>query len=90
MRIEPPPSEPCASVPMPAASAAAAPPLDPPGVRVSSYGLRVAPNRRFSVVGRAPISGVFVLPISTAPARRRRATQAASEPGMLPANASEP
>ena len=34
MRIEPPPSEPCASVPMPAASAAPAPPLEPPGVRV--------------------------------------------------------
>ena len=90
MRIEPPPSEPWASVPMPAASAAAAPPLEPPGVRVVSCGLRVGPKSRFSVVGRKPISGVFVLPISTAPARRRRAMQAASPAGMLSANAREP
>ena len=33
MRIEPPPSVPTAKVPMPAASAAAAPPEEPPGVR---------------------------------------------------------
>ena len=90
MRIEPPPSEPWAIVPMPAASAAAAPPLEPPGVRVSSRGLRVMPKSRFSVVGRAPISGVLVLPIRTAPARRRRATQAASAAGTLSANAREP
>ena len=90
MRIEPPPSEPWASVPMPAASAAAAPPLEPPGVRAVSCGLRVGPKSRFSVVGRRPISGVFVLPISTAPARRSRAMQAASPAGMLPANARDP
>ena len=90
MRIEPPPSEPCASVPMPAASAAPAPPLEPPGVRVVSCGLSVAPKSSFSVVGRAPSSGVLLLPISTAPARRRRATQAASEDGRLPANGREP
>ena len=90
MRIEPPPSEPWASVPMPAASAAAAPPLEPPGVRVASCGLRVAPKSSFSVVGRAPISGVLVLPISTAPARRSRAMQAASDDGTLSANAREP
>ena len=68
---------------MPAASAAAAPPLEPPGVRVVSCGLRVAPKSRFSVVGRMPISGVFVLPISTAPARRRRAMQVASVDGHV-------
>ena len=75
---------------MPAASAAAAPPLDPPAVREVSCGLRVTPKSVFSVVARMPISGVFVLPISTAPARRRRAMQAASPAGMLSANAREP
>ena len=75
---------------MPAASAAPAPPLDPPGVRVVSWGLRVMPNSGFSVVGRVPSSGVLVLPISTAPARRRRAMQAASAEGTLSANAREP
>ena len=68
-------------------SAAPAPPLEPPGVRVMSCGLRVGPKSAFSVVGRAPISGVLVLPISTAPARRRRAMQAASDDGRLSANA---
>ena len=43
MRIDPPPSLPWASGNMPAATAAAAPPLDPPGVRVGSHGLRVIP-----------------------------------------------
>ena len=49
MRIEPPPSEPSASGASPAATAAALPPLLPPGVRVVSHGLRVAPNVSDSV-----------------------------------------
>jgi hypothetical protein len=40
MRIEPPPSPPWPSAHKPAATAAAAPPLDPPAVRVLSTGLR--------------------------------------------------
>ena len=43
MRIEPMPSLPCAIGTMPAASAAAEPPEDPPGVRSRSHGLRVTP-----------------------------------------------
>ncbi len=43
MRIEPPPSEPWASENAPPATAAAAPPLEPPGVRSVSQGLRVGP-----------------------------------------------
>ena len=39
IRIEPPPSEACASGVMPAATAAAAPPLDPPADRVGSHGV---------------------------------------------------
>ena len=41
MRIEPPPSLPCASGTIPAATAAAEPPEEPPGVRSRSHGLRV-------------------------------------------------
>ena len=40
IRIEPPPSEPCASGTSPAATAAPAPPLEPPAVRVRSQGVR--------------------------------------------------
>src|SRR5258706_2583819 len=40
MRIDPAPSEPSASGPNPAATAAAPPPVDPPGVRVRSHRLR--------------------------------------------------
>ncbi len=49
MRIEPPPSVPSARGPIPLATAAAAPPLEPPGVRVVSHGLRVTPKSGFSV-----------------------------------------
>ncbi len=42
IRIDPPPSEPSASAAMPDARAAAPPPVDPPGVRPVSHGLRVA------------------------------------------------
>src|SRR5215213_9266992 len=51
MRIEPPPSLPCASDTMPAATAAPLPPDDPPGVRLVSHGLRVGPKRSGSVTG---------------------------------------
>jgi len=40
MRIEPPPSEPWARGTTPEATAAAAPPLDPPAVRRRSHGVR--------------------------------------------------
>jgi hypothetical protein len=43
MRMEPPPSEAWAMGTIPAATAAAAPPLEPPGVRLVSHGLRVGP-----------------------------------------------
>src|SRR2546423_15132371 len=74
MRIEPPPSLPCASETIPEATAAALPPDDPPGVREVSHGLRVGPKRSGSVTGRMPSSGVFVLPTMIAPASRRRRT----------------
>src|ERR1700722_16242572 len=49
-RIEPTPSVPMASGPQPAAIGAAAPPLDPPLVRLSDQGLRVIPDTGLSAV----------------------------------------
>ena len=68
MRMLPPPSEALANGTIPAATAAAAPPLDPPGVRSMSHGLCVAPHATGSVVGRLPSSGLFVRPAVTSPA----------------------
>ena len=78
IRIEPPPSLPCATGTVPDATAALEPPDEPPGVRSVSQGLRVAPLRRGSVTGGMPNSGEFTLPISTKPASRRRRTTAES------------
>src|SRR5438045_900666 len=47
--IEPPPSFACAAGTMPEATAAADPPLDPPGERPTSHGLRVGPYASGSV-----------------------------------------
>src|SRR5208282_762752 len=54
IRIEPPPSLACATGTIPDATAAAEPPLEPPGERVRSQGLCVAPYATGSVVGRMP------------------------------------
>ncbi len=81
MRIEPPPSLPCASGTMPDATAAAAPPDEPPGVLSVSHGLRAGPKRRDSVTGTIPNSGRFVFPTSTKPASRSRRTTNASRSG---------
>ena len=78
MRIEPPASVPSASAHMPAATAAPAPPLDPPGVRSGFQGLRVIPVKGLSVTPFMANSGVVVLPSSTAPCSRSRATGGAS------------
>jgi hypothetical protein len=53
---------------MPDATAAPEPPLEPPGLRSRSQGLRVGPYAAGSVVGSSPNSGAFVLPITTNPA----------------------
>src|SRR5207302_8277580 len=78
MRIDPPPSDACAQGTTPAATAAPAPPLEPPGVRSRSQGLRVGPNSSGSVTGRIPSSGVEVLPSTISPARLSRATNSLS------------
>src|SRR3954454_13495974 len=68
MRIEPPPSLAWAIGNMPAATAAAAPPEDPPGERAGSQGLREGPKRLFSATVIVPNSGVLVRPQRTKPA----------------------
>jgi hypothetical protein len=59
----------------PAATAAAEPPEEPPGVRDRSHGLRTGPPWRGSVVGRIPNSGIRVVPSTTNPASRSRRTR---------------
>src|SRR5262245_5685290 len=78
MRMEPPPSEAWAAGTRPAATAAADPPDEPPGVRVVSHGLAVGPKASGSVVGRMPSSGVLVRPTITSPARRYLETKVVS------------
>src|SRR5271166_6917000 len=80
-RIEPPVSEPRARGTNPAATAAAEPPEEPPGTRLGSRGLRVAPKAEFSVDDPMANSSMFVLPITTAPAARSRSTTVASYGG---------
>src|SRR5687768_15320317 len=78
MRTEPAPSVPTLSGPSPAATAAAVPPDDPPGVFDGSHGLRVSPVNGEFVSPLQPNSGVVVFPTSTAPASRSRAVAGAS------------
>src|SRR5689334_20903200 len=81
MRIEPAPSVPSAATPIPVATAAAAPPLDPPALRAVSHGFAAGGPTGFTVPAVQPNSEVVVLPISTAPAARSRAAAGASESG---------
>src|SRR6267378_4144739 len=62
MRVEPPPSVAMPIGPMPAATATAAPPLEPPLVRSAFQALRVWPNSGASVSALWPNSGDGVLP----------------------------
>src|SRR5439155_3730350 len=83
-RIEPPVSEPRASDAKPAATAAALPPLEPPGTRSGQCGLRVGPNAECSVDEPMANSSRLVLPMATAPASRSRRTTVASYGGRQP------
>src|ERR1700754_1294090 len=78
MRTEPPPSVPMEIGLVPVATAADAPPLDPPAVFVTSPGFLVMPVSGLSVTPSQPSSGVVVLPTSTALCSRSRATAGAS------------
>ncbi len=71
-RTEPPVSVPSASGASQAATAAAEPPLEPPGMRSRSQGLRVTWKALFSVDEPIANSSMFVLPMSTASACSKR------------------
>src|SRR5450830_1244791 len=72
MRIEPPMSVPIATVAIPAATATALPPLEPPGVVPARHGLLVAGKIALVIPTAAASSGRFVLPRIAAPAARAR------------------
>ena len=59
--------------------AAPDPPLDPPGVRDGSHGLRHGPHSSGSVTGRSPHSGVLVLPRTETPEARTRIASSESQ-----------
>jgi len=69
-------TEPVASAAVPAASAAADPPLDPPGEYCVFHGLRLTPQSRDQVTGAQQNSGVVVLACTMAPASMMRCTKA--------------
>ncbi len=83
-RIEPPVSEPSATGAYPAATAAAEPPLEPPGTRDGSRGLRVGPNAEFSVDDPMANSSRLVFATGTAPAASTRSTTVAVYGGCQP------
>ncbi|MNV32866.1 hypothetical protein D3C71_1242160 [compost metagenome] len=64
--MEPPVSEPSEKNTSPAATAAADPPLEPPGTRSKSQGLRTGPKLEFSLDPPIANSSIFNLPIVTA------------------------
>ena len=77
MRSEPPPSPPVAIGARYAATAAAAPPLEPPGVRVVSHGLVPVMPSPLSQVPTKPSSEQLVLPRMMPPASIMRSRNAA-------------
>ena len=89
-RMEPVPSPPEAAGTTPAATAAADPPLDPPGVTAADHGFTVGPNSNGSVVQWLPHSGVLVLPNTTRPASRYRSTVQADSVETWSRNARDP
>src|SRR3954463_4660181 len=83
-RIDPPVSVPIAHGALPAATAAAEPPDEPPGTRVVSHGLRVGPKPEFSVEEPIANSSWLVLASSGAPAGCRRSVAVGGAGGGVP------
>src|SRR5260370_29366500 len=90
MRSEPPVSEPVQTGSMSQASAAAAPPDEPPAFNSGLNGLPVAPQTGLRVFAPAPSSGTLVLATRIAPAARRRSTSRTSRAGTLLRDIGEP
>src|SRR5919204_5832512 len=89
-RIEPPVSVPRAQGAVPAATAAALPPEEPPGTRSRSHGLSTGPKPEFSLDEPIANSSWLVLPNSGAPALARRSTTVAVYGGRYPSRILEP
>ena len=77
-RIEPPVSLPSAAGVMPAATATALPPEEPPGARARSRGFFTGPNAELSFDEPIANSSMFVLPGRSASAWRSFVTTVAS------------
>ena len=73
-RIDPPVSVPIAHGARPAATAAALPPLDPPGTRARSHGFWTGPKPEFSLDEPIANSSWLVFPSTEAPAACRLRT----------------
>src|SRR2546423_561908 len=86
LRIDPEVSPPVATVRSPAASAAAEPLLDPPGVRERFQGFFASGNAPPSPALPNENSGSFIFPISTPPAPFSLATTVASKSGTKSAS----
>src|SRR5215831_17299771 len=89
-RSEPPMSLPWASVAIPAAMDAAAPPEEPPQVMAGSHGFSVWPCSGLSVKARSENSGVLVRPMMIAPALRKLAATGLSDGAIRFARAATP
>src|SRR4029077_4926134 len=81
-RMEPPVSDPRVATAVPAATAAAEPPLEPPGTRDVSRGLRTGPYAEFSFDEPMANSSQFILPSTIAPAASSLATAVQSYGGI--------
>src|SRR4029079_557107 len=75
---------------MPTASAAEAPPEEPPDVRALHQGLNEGPCTSLSVCQRSEKAGVLVRPTITAPALRQFATGGESSCATSSLNATTP
>ena len=89
-RTEPPVSVPSAQTASPAATAAALPPLEPPGTIDRSHGLCTGPNAEFSFDEPIANSSQLVLPSSTAPSAFRRSHGVQSNGGTYVSRIFEP
>src|SRR4029450_6245233 len=83
MRIDPPMSVPISNDVSPVATAAPAPPDEPPGTRSAFHGLTVVPNISLKVCTSPDQRGRLVLPLTMAPAVFTRRTTGASPGGTF-------
>ena len=89
-RIDPPVSVPRAATHSSAATAAAEPPLEPPGTWESFQGFRLAPKAEYSVEEPIPNSSRLVLPIRKYCCDRNASTAVAEYGGTKPPRMRDP